>query len=96
MGIMESESSVSALFSAQLNKLKEEGFLPDEDLHTRMDEVRQEHEEQLDARFAAARGFVDEVLLPEELRSALGLMLKAALQNAGPHVGSFQITDIDY
>ncbi|MEE2904794.1 MAG: carboxyl transferase domain-containing protein [Gemmatimonadota bacterium] len=96
MGIMESESSVSALFSAQLNKLKEEGSLPDEDLRTRMDEVRQEHEEQLDARFAAARGFVDEVLLPEELRSALGLMLKAALQNAGPHVGSFQITDIDY
>jgi 3-methylcrotonyl-CoA carboxylase beta subunit len=39
--------------------------VPDEDLTTRMDEVREEYERQLDARFAAARGFVDESCSPE-------------------------------
>jgi 3-methylcrotonyl-CoA carboxylase beta subunit len=50
-----------------------------------------EHERQIDARFAASRGFIDEVLLPEELRPALGLLLRTALRNPGPHVGPFQI-----
>jgi acetyl-CoA carboxylase carboxyltransferase component len=91
MGVMEGESAVMALFSAQIDRLKAEGELPDEELRTRMDEVREEYERQLDARFAAARGFVDEVVLPEELRDALALLLRAGLQNAGPHVGPFQL-----
>jgi acetyl-CoA carboxylase carboxyltransferase component len=91
MGVMEGESAVMALFSGQLDRLKAEGKVPDEDLRTRMDEVREDYERQLDARFAAARGFVDEVVLPEELREALALLLRAALQNPGPHVGPFQL-----
>jgi acetyl-CoA carboxylase carboxyltransferase component len=90
-GVMEGESAVMALFSAQLDRLREEGKVPDEDLRTRMDEVREEYERQLDARFAAARGFVDEVVLPEEIREALTLLLRAACQNPGPHVGPFQL-----
>ncbi len=76
MGVMEGESAVMALFSAQLDRLKAEGKVPDEDLRTRMDEVREDYERQLDARFAAARGFVDEVVLPEEVRDALTLLLQ--------------------
>ena len=91
MGVMEGASAVMALFSAQLDRLKEEGKVPDEDLTTRMDEVREEYDRQMDARFAAARGFVDEVVLPEEVRPALGLLLRAARQNRGPHIGAFQI-----
>lgn len=91
MGVMEGESAVMALFSAQLDRLKEEGKVPDEDLRTRMDEVREDYERQLDARFAGARGFVDEVVLPEDLREALTLLLRAARQNPGPHVGPFQL-----
>ena len=91
MGVMEGESAVMALFSAQLDRLKEEGAVPDEDLRTRMDEVREEYERQLDARFAAARGFVDEIVLPEELRGALTLLLRAAKQNPGPHLGPFHL-----
>lgn len=91
MGVMEGASAIMALFSAQLDRLKEEGKAPDEELTTKMDEVREEYDRQLDARFAAARGFVDEVTLPEELRPALGLLLQTALQNEGPHVGAFQI-----
>ena len=91
MGVMEGESAVMALFSAQLDRLKAEGEVPDEDLRTRMDEVREEYEAQLDARFAAARGFVDEVVLPEEVRDALILLLRSAMQNQGPHLGPFHL-----
>jgi 3-methylcrotonyl-CoA carboxylase beta subunit len=91
MGVMEGESAVMALFSAQIDRLKAEGKVPDEDLTTRMDEVRGEYERQLDARFAGARGFVDEVVLPEELRDALSLLLRTALNNAGPHLGPFTL-----
>ena len=91
MGVMEGESAVMALFSAQLDRLKAEGRAPDEALKARMDEVRSEYEQQLDARFAAARGFVDEVLVPEELRPALALLLSACLNNPGPHLGPFQL-----
>ncbi|MDA0328346.1 MAG: acyl-CoA carboxylase subunit beta [Gemmatimonadetes bacterium] len=93
MGVMEGASAVMALFGSQLDQLKKDGKVPDEDLTTRMDEVRDEYERQLDARFAAARGFVDEVVLPEELRPALSVLLRAARQNPGPHIGAFQISE---
>jgi len=91
MGVMEGESAVMALFSGQLDRLKAEGKVPDEDLSTRMDEVREDYERQLDARFAAARGFVDEVVLPEEVRDALTLLFRAARRNPGPHLGPFHL-----
>jgi len=93
MGVMEGESAVMALFSAQLERLAEEGEEPGEELRTKMDDVRDEYEKQLDARFAAARGFVDEVALPEELRDALTLLLRAALNNPGPHLGAFTLPE---
>ncbi|HSM06024.1 MAG TPA: acyl-CoA carboxylase subunit beta [Longimicrobiales bacterium] len=93
MGVMEGDSAVMALFSGQIDRLKAEGKVPDEDLTTRMDEVRSEYERQLDARFAGARGFVDEVVLPEELRPALELLLRAALHNPGPHIGAFHLPE---
>ena len=89
MGVMEGDSAVMALFGTQLAALKAEGKVPDEDLTTRMDEVRADYDRQLDARFAAARGFVDQVVLPEEMRDALSLLLRAGLQNPGPHLGPF-------
>lgn len=91
MGVMEGDSAVVALFSSTLDKLKAEGKVPDEDLTTRMDEVRADYERQLDARFAAARGFVDEVVNPEDLRPALTLLLTAALNNPGSHIGAFDL-----
>ncbi len=91
MGVMEGASAVVALFGSQLDKLKAEGRVPDEDLTTRMDEVRAEYDLQLDAQFAAARGFVDEVILPGELRPALALLLAASANNPGPHLGAFNL-----
>ncbi len=91
MGVMEGDSAVMALFSSQIEALKREGKVPDEDLSTRMDEVRAEYDRQLDARFAAARGFVDQIVTPEELRPALILCLRTSMNNAGPHVGPFHL-----
>jgi len=91
MGVMEGASAVMALYGSQLDKLKAEGLVPDEDLTTRMDEVRADYDRQLDAQFAAARGFVDEIVLPGELRPALSLLLAAAANNPGPHLGAFTL-----
>jgi 3-methylcrotonyl-CoA carboxylase beta subunit len=92
MGVMEGESAVMALFSAQLDKLKEQGKEPDDKLKAEMERVRADYEHQLDAKFAAARGFVDAVIAPEEVRPALELSLRAALNHPGPHIGQFGLT----
>jgi acetyl-CoA carboxylase carboxyltransferase component len=89
MGVMEGESAVTALFSTQLDELKKAGKAPDAALQAKMDAVRADYDQQLDARFAAARGFVDAVILPDETRATLGLALRTSLNNPGPHLGSF-------
>lgn len=87
MGVMEGDSAVMALFGPQLDELKKERRQPDEALQKRIDAVRADYEQQLDARHAAARGFVDAVIVPEETRTVLGLALRTALHNSGPHLG---------
>jgi acetyl-CoA carboxylase carboxyltransferase component len=54
-----------------------------------MERVRAEYERQLDAKYAAARGFVDAVILPEQTRDALELALRIGLNFDGPHLGQF-------
>ena len=89
MGVMEGESAVMALFGPQLEELKRGGSEADPGLQARVDAVRADYEHQLDARFAAARGFVDAVLTPEETRPALELALRTALHNGRAHLGPF-------
>jgi 3-methylcrotonyl-CoA carboxylase beta subunit len=93
MGVMEGDSAVMALFSGQIEKLKKEGKRPDEAMEAKMDAVRADYEQQLDARYAAARGFVDAVIAPEETRDTLELALRASLSNPGPHLGPFGIPE---
>lgn len=89
MGVMEGESAVMALFGPQLEALKKEQKTPDETLSRKIEAVRADYEHQLDARFAAARGFVDAVILPEDTREALAFALYSALHNPGPRLGPF-------
>jgi acetyl-CoA carboxylase carboxyltransferase component len=89
MGVMEGESAVMALFSAQLEQLKAEGKSPDAAMQAEMEAVRATYEAQLDAKFAAARGFCDAVLLPEDVRPMLKLALETCLNQPGPHLGPF-------
>lgn len=87
MGVMEGESAVMALFSAEINKLQSKGLQPDEKMQSEMTRVRAKYDGELEARFAAARGFVDAILRPEDTRAALELALRTALNNPGPHLG---------
>jgi 3-methylcrotonyl-CoA carboxylase beta subunit len=87
MGVMEGESAVMALFSSELEKLERNGQAPDAKMKDEMERVRERYERELDARFAAARGFVDAILTPENTRQALELALRTALNNPGPHLG---------
>ena len=87
MGVMEGDSAVMALFSAELEKLQREGRQPDEKLLAEMARVREKYDAEMDAKFAAARGFVDAIITPEETRQALSLALRTALNNPGPHLG---------
>jgi 3-methylcrotonyl-CoA carboxylase beta subunit len=89
MGVMEGDSAVQAVFGSQLEKLKRDGLKPDEQLQAEMTRVRETYDTELDAKYAAARGFVDAVIHPEETREALELSLKTALNYSGPHVGQF-------
>jgi 3-methylcrotonyl-CoA carboxylase beta subunit len=92
MGVMEGESAVMALFSGDLEKLTRAGSKPDEKLAAEMDRVRAIYEKELDARYAAAHGFVDAIITPEETRAALALALHTAMNNPGPRLGPFALT----
>ncbi len=87
MGVMEGDSAVMALFGPQLDDARKAGGEPDGALQEKVDAVRADYEAQLDARFAAARGFVDAILIPEQTRPALSLALRTALSYSGPHLG---------
>jgi 3-methylcrotonyl-CoA carboxylase beta subunit len=88
MGVMEGESAIQAVHGPALEAAKRAGrSLPD--LDAAVEEMRADYEHQLDARFAAARGYVDAIIYPEETRDVLALALHTALQNPGPHLGAF-------
>ncbi len=89
MGVMEGDSAVQAIYGTQLEKLKREAREPDEKMREEMEKVRADYDQQLDAKYAAARGFVDAVITPEETRDALELALRTTLNFDGPHLGAF-------
>ena len=89
MGVMEGESAVQAVFGSQLEKLRARGEEPDEALNAEMDRVKETYEKELDAKYAAARGFVDAVIAPEGTRAVLELALRVSLNYSGPHLGQF-------
>ena len=89
MGVMEGESAVQAVFGSELERLKKNGQEPSPELELEMRKVRETYERDLDAKYAAARGFVDAVIAPEETRDALELALRVSLNYEGPHLGQF-------
>ena len=69
--------------------MKKSGQEPNAELEMEMQKVRQTYERDLDAKYAAARGFVDAVIAPEDTRDALELALRLSLNYSGPHLGQF-------
>jgi acetyl-CoA carboxylase carboxyltransferase component len=89
MGVMEGDSAVQAVFGSELERLKKNGQEPSPELEIEMRKVRETYERELDAKYAAARGFVDAVIAPENTREALELALRVSLNYSGPHLGQF-------
>jgi len=89
MGVMEGESAIQAVHGPVLEAAKKSGTAIEAALEKAVDEMRADYEHQLDAKFAAARGYVDAIVYPENTREMLSLALRATLHNPGPHLGPF-------
>ena len=89
MGVMEGESAIQAVHGPAIEDAKRHHKDLAPDVARAVEEMRDDYEHQLDARFAGARGFIDGIVAPEETRPVLAMALRAALQNPGPHLGAF-------
>lgn len=89
MGVMEGESAIQAVHGRALETAKTKGNKLPAEVEKSVDEMREDYEHQLDAKYAAARGFVDAIVHPEDTREVLVMALTASLQNPGPHLGAF-------
>jgi 3-methylcrotonyl-CoA carboxylase beta subunit len=89
MAVMEGESAIQAVHGPALEAAKKNGGAMDPEVAKAVEEMRADYEHQLDARYAAARGYVDAIVYPENTREMLSLALRATLHNPGPHLGPF-------
>lgn len=89
MGVMEGDSAAVAIYGTQIEKLKKQGKEPPAEMLEEMDKVRETYERELDAKHAAARGLVDAIVTPENLRDSLILALQTCLNTNTPHIGAF-------
>jgi len=88
MGVMEGESAVQAVHGPELEKAQKTGG-PSPKLKEAVERMREDYEHWLDARFAGARGYVDAIVTPEELRPQLAYTLRIMANDPGPHLGPF-------
>lgn len=89
MGVMEGDSAAVAIYGTQLEKLKKEGKEPPPEMLAEMQKVRETYDRELDAKHAAARGLVDAIVTPENLRDTLILALETCRNTNKPHIGAF-------
>ena len=84
-----------AVHGAELEKAKRERREPSADAKASMESMRADYEHQLDARYAAARGYLDAIVTPEETRDLLAFTLRISANYAGPHLGPFVLPQLD-
>ena len=87
MGVMEGESAVNAVFGDRVD---------DPESADAVAKMRADYEHNLDAKYAAARGYVDAIVAPEETRRMLAFVLGATRYYRGPHLGAFVLPPLDY
>jgi len=85
MGVMEGESAVQAVYGGEAAKPENAAAV---------ETMRADYEQQLDAKFAGARGFVDAILTPEETRDTLAFLLEVTNEFTGPHLGAFALPSV--
>jgi acetyl-CoA carboxylase carboxyltransferase component len=84
IGVMEGDSAVQALYSVELEKLKQAGIDIPPDLAESIQRTRADYERWLDSKYAAARGHCDAVIDPKETREVLAIALEVALHGGAP------------
>jgi acetyl-CoA carboxylase carboxyltransferase component len=84
MAVMEGESAIQAVYG---------GRASDPHLGDAVEKMRGDYEHQLDAKYAAARGFVDAILAPEDTRDILAFALRVCATYDGPHLGAFVLRE---
>lgn len=89
MAVMEGEAAVQAVYGPSIEAAKKASVELSDEIKAAMAEMRADYEQQLDARYAAARGYVDAIIYPEETRSVLSMALRSSLNNKGAHLGQF-------
>ena len=89
MAVMEGESAIMAAHGTAIEKAQKEHRPLNAETQKIIDAMRIDYEHQLDARYAAARGFVDAIVPPEETREMLAFLLSVTSNNPGPHLGPF-------
>jgi acetyl-CoA carboxylase carboxyltransferase component len=89
MAVMEGESAVEAVHGVELAKARAERREPSPEVKASADAMRTDYEHQLDAKHAAARGFVDAIVTVEETRDILAFLLGVTSTYGGPHLGPF-------
>ena len=95
MAVMEGESAVSAVHGPDIEKARLAGGEPSAAVQASMESMRADYEHQLDAKFAAARGYVDAIITPEETRDQLAFLLRTVSNYGGPHLGPFVLPPLD-
>jgi len=89
MAVMEGESAVEAVHGVELGKARAQKREPSAVVKASVDAMREDYEHQLDAKHAAARGFVDAIVTVEETRDLLAFILRVTSRFPGPHLGPF-------
>ncbi len=93
MAVMEGESAIGAVHGPDIEKAKEAGTDLPPEVKASVDAMRADYEAQLDARYAAARGYADAIITPEETRDQLAFLLRVSSNYAGPHLGPFVLEE---
>jgi 3-methylcrotonyl-CoA carboxylase beta subunit len=89
IAVMEGEAAIQAVHGPAVASAKKAGTELSDDVAGSIDEMREDYEHQLDAKYAGARGYIDAIVYPEETRAVLAMALRSGLQNPGPHLGPF-------
>jgi len=95
MGVMEGESAIMAVHGPEIERAQRERREVSPEAKAAIESMRADYEQQLDAKYAAARGFVDGIVTPEETRDQLAFLLRVTSNYAGPHLGPFVLPPLD-
>ncbi|MGH7535956.1 MAG: acyl-CoA carboxylase subunit beta [Gemmatimonadales bacterium] len=95
MGVMEGESAIMAVHGPEIERAQKEQREVVPEVKAAIDSMRADYEHQLDAKYAAARGFADAILTPEDTRDQLAFALRVTANYAGPHLGPFVLPPLD-